>query len=488
MDRMEKRLLFGIAMLCFMAIALFNGEVVWARQCVCGGSGYTAVSASENDSIANACSRLSSSDRSQGIIWISDSSSNYSIDSTITTTRKTGTMTIYLHGAVINDPGYESHEDATHIKLVKGSSSFSGQCLGSDGKECSNYDAFIGEVPSSMKRPLNRPCANTDFESYTKSMTLDIGWIVEHETPTSETSRETVYKIPIQVFRCYGYSNTPGPNNTHCFSSKSILRIVIENPDINITLTSHAIDKDSGATLKSPCAASTATIKQGETKNVTVGGCQGQVSNDYVFVCWRDTPSGGCISDNEASFTKSIGASDDVYAVYETSEYEGQSKVPGGVNTVTKWVATSDTAAGAKFDIKKGVVENCPSTGCNVTFEHNLRRVKGGGNVEYKITKTTTYESINTTTLVESKKEIGTNAEKVGGDEITLYPGMMVCETLYFNTELFHRDDLGTWSFTTVCVSALGNPVGDDPTGDGMLIDINVKRGEYGDYAKEVYA
>ncbi len=196
----------------------------------------------------------------------------------------------------------------------------------------------------------------------------------------------------------------------------------------------------------------------------------------------------------------------------EVSLFEGKSSMTGAESATTDWVKTSKTET--KF------IENC-TNGCSVSFNHRMKRTQGVGSMDYKITRTSN--------LTESGRKIdsnsnvktgtfspsGTNpveAEVSANGPFTLYPGVVVCETLTFKPS---NSAVGTVSnvASKICASALGkaqpddpietpdptdpncptcpdtDPNGNDPS--SALVDIEVKNNtvnKYNTYRRVVYA
>ena len=200
----------------------------------------------------------------------------------------------------------------------------------------------------------------------------------------------------------------------------------------------------------------------------------------------------------------------------ETSTFEGKSDVSGAANDTTDWQSSSTK--------KVAFIDNCdPTSGCDVSFAHALRRTVGIGSTDYTVSRTANYTSslraIKVGTAETDPKvasgTFSTNSETVSTSGAwTLYPGMVVCEILTFkptNNMVSVPDDVST----TICASALGNAQPDDPNGSDepgnpddpsdpenpsdpngdeesdAFIDIQVKNNsvtKYGTYRHFVYA
>ena len=185
---------------------------------------------------------------------------------------------------------------------------------------------------------------------------------------------------------------------------------------------------------------------------------------------------------------------------YEKNVIEGKSDVG------TK---TTDWTQGGK-DMRKGafVIENCsPTNGCEVTFKHWLRRKSGSGTSKYEIKRTSNLTSrVKNIDSITGELSFGLsdNEEKeVRTETVTLYPGMVVCETMTFDNWP-GKNSKGT---NIVCAHAAGNSQcekgsADCPNncedeedslckGGDSLLRVGVKNEnveQYQKYQKEVYA
>lgn len=213
---------------------------------------------------------------------------------------------------------------------------------------------------------------------------------------------------------------------------------------------------------------------------------------------------------------------DDEYAVVgacataKVTTFKGKSSVSGtnaGTST-TNWQNTNTTQTGR--------ITGCsPTSGCKVTFTHHMKITNaGGGSSRWDVTRSSN--------LITTTKGISTNrgSSASSGDfsdttsdgvqvstsgELTLWPGMVVCERLTF----YPDNKSGTSRvYTQQCVSAEGDaqppctgttctPDCDtatdvcdstndkDPSGANTLINTKVKNNDvsaYGKYRKVVYA
>lgn len=124
-------------------------------------------------------------------------------------------------------------------------------------------------------------------------------------------------------------------------------------------------------------------------------------------------------------------------AIRVVSEFEGYSKVSSGANEATTgWT---------KSDKTKNLTLNSCNGGCQVSFEHGLRRASGNGTAYYVITKT------------DGTTEPGTvSADPLGKITTTrnIQPGEQICETLQFVNEIGASKTSAT---TKACVMATGS-------------------------------
>ena len=150
----------------------------------------------------------------------------------------------------------------------------------------------------------------------------------------------------------------------------------------------------------------------------------------------------------------------------KVSYFEGLSKATSDSGTdSTGWTSTTKNV--------RHVIKNCasPTTGCNTTIQHALKRSNSIGSTDYNVSRTSNLWVSSKGLGVEPKTSIGsgtfdngsTDGKIVVSDTVKLYPGMVVCERMTFkpnNNQVNVASDVST----TVCVSAEGNAQPDDPT------------------------
>ena len=192
----------------------------------------------------------------------------------------------------------------------------------------------------------------------------------------------------------------------------------------------------------------------------------------------------GTASPKENYYVKAIKANETVYAVYDYSSFEGKSTVTSGSSSATtNWV---------KANKKETLfIANCSAiSGCEISFNHKMRRTAGIDPVSYVVSRTSNYPA-----LVSEKTNVNSGtfnkASNTDGYDVSnsgpfkLYPGMVVCETLSFKPDF----KSGTKNIgSTVCASALG----DAQPGNKTLLDLAVKNTNISAFnkegLKEVYA
>lgn len=200
-----------------------------------------------------------------------------------------------------------------------------------------------------------------------------------------------------------------------------------------------------------------------------------QGSNDMKNLTWSTHNT-----DRKITW-RSLTEDKDLDLYYDKNTFQGLSRVrDGGANGTVE-----NTTGYVQASSHAGVyaVSNCPTSGCEVTFQHYLKRVKGKGHTTYSIKRTTSSIPGSSTGTV---KNVATETFS-GGEEVlereqsyTLYPGQIVCETLIFNADI---DTVGVK--TTVCASANATVDG------GQAIGLKVRNNsvdKWKEYQTEVWA
>lgn len=162
--------------------------------------------------------------------------------------------------------------------------------------------------------------------------------------------------------------------------------------------------------------------------------------------------------------------------------FSGKSTVSGGGSSSSTGYVRTDTTA-SYLEIR-----NCSYTsGCTATFKHYIKRVfdHTSKKTAYQVARSSnnTGRVANSTNLKSGSAGSDSGTE-VSNKSITLYPGMVVCETMNF--KISSKDS--TSKTTKVCVSATGDVTPEFGGGD---IDILVKNNDvtkYQSYQREVYA
>lgn len=233
-------------------------------------------------------------------------------------------------------------------------------------------------------------------------------------------------------------------------------------------------------------------IREGELASITRG-----TNDKYEFLGWKITPNAtDYITDLESSGAPSyisgtkVGRFDYsleqfnvraitgdavVYAVYrEKNAFEGQINVIRDDNTVASVGYTAENGRSVTYNI-----ENCDATsGCEVTFGHNIKRDHGNGETSYVVSRS----GVNPSDVLSSGGVSFTaNPKRVYTDKVVLRPGQTVCEKLSFNANDVN-ESVRTVQLTA-CVAAQGSV--------SSSLELNVRNNnisKYSSYQKEVYA
>lgn len=210
------------------------------------------------------------------------------------------------------------------------------------------------------------------------------------------------------------------------------------------------------------------------------------------------------ISRSSGDAALAVGAYAEACATAKVTNFQGESSVTGATTKSTEWQNSNKT--------ETAFIENCsPTTGCQVSFNHSLKRLSGAlGWTDYVVKRTSNMTTSDKAIANNNDVKSGTfNTSEAGvsfSGPFTLYPGMVVCETLTFkpnNNQVSVPDDVTT----KICASALGKAQPDDPSpsecvgsacendpdgdnGNDALVDIEVKNNsvtKYNTYRRVVY-
>lgn len=175
-----------------------------------------------------------------------------------------------------------------------------------------------------------------------------------------------------------------------------------------------------------------------------------------------------------------------VCAQAKTSTFQGKTDA-GSTSTGWQDVNTS----------KRHIISDCTVSGCEINFNHSLRRVTGAGSTNYLIKRESNYwvstknlgipSNSNLKNATENFATVANGTEVVVFTEnVRLVPGQVVCESITFSVGDSAISPSAN-ATTGICVSALGNAQPDVNT----LIDMEVRNNSvsmYGAYQKNVYA
>ena len=375
-----------------------------------------------------------------------------------------------------------------------------------------------GEYEQSDGNSHHTPVYHKGGTSYTaaqvtagfKNGTNMNGWRISGEGPTDAYKRASRANWKsteaTKLFRMYAGNNSANiPKGTGWFCY---------NPP-SYTLTAKAVNTN-GSSLADVMADRSNTVIEGNRASVsrrtaagyTFLGWSTSINNakNKTFVTSTSTNSDNFVSgDNNPKETfnvKAISANTTVYAVYERNTFGGRIVLSGtasGSIPDGNGYTTSSSSSPKYVEIK-----NCsPTTGCSAVFEDYVKRIAGGGTTPYTVSRTSnlfnTTRGISNSPNVKSDNSGNPNGERVvrdpGSGSYTLYPGMVVCESLAF--KVYSTDANKTT--ITLCAAATGNAQppdpgdGDtrDPSNDTSLYNIKVKNtsvGKYNNWQKRVYA
>ena len=299
-------------------------------------------------------------------------------------------------------------------------------------------------------------------------------------------------------------TSCPHPDNDNI---KCTVKNIKRDHTINVyyrrraTLTAYAKDSASGADLNDGNPISTAQTN-GENwvwweDSATVSSANFNPTG-YTWKAW-DINGGLCNNSTSRSCTEDSATDDkQTNAYYDKNTFEGQSILSGDASATVGYNTTGGYAI--------GYINNCsPITGCKASFKHNIKRSLGSGTTSYSVTRTSNLtvsdRAVSAGTVVATRDWNQVNNEVSSTGPFTLYPGMIVCETLTFKPyNVPNTADVTS----TVCVSALGNAQPPDPpttdtpeppdqpiNGDNAFVNIKVKNpsiAKYSKYMREVYA
>ena len=213
---------------------------------------------------------------------------------------------------------------------------------------------------------------------------------------------------------------------------------------------------------------------------------------------WRWYDNENNWSEEDPFVSHTMNRSKTTYAYYEKNVVQGKSNAG---DKSTGWQSSNSTADTYH-------INDCsPTSGCNVTFSHHLKRSSGSGSTSYKVTRTSNYW-VSTKSLGVEPKTLANGTENFssGGEikeyeeTIKLVPGQVVCESLNFGSQPGVDSASAT---TTACASAHGNAQPDNPSGadndeasnstpnagNSAFLNIKVKNNTLGTkYKKTVYA
>ena len=316
------------------------------------------------------------------------------------------------------------------------------------------------------------------------------GWRIKGEGPTNGYKRASKgdWKSDeaLMLYNIWKGGNKPAsaiPKGTGWFC--------LQPTEKGVTLTADAITTNNRVLERN---VSSQTIK-GSSGNATVSVVRKSYTG-YTFKGWKNATTDTSYASYSTSYTKNISADTKVYAVYEKySTFEGRIVVSGAATGAIGYTASS---SGSPKYVK---ITNCsPVDGCKIGFKDYVKRTAGDGTTNYKVSRSSNYPTaVSNNSSVASGNSGNDGGESVATDpssgQFTLYPGMVVCETLSFRA---HSGDTGNTNIS-LCVVVEGDAQpGDpgnsdtvDPSNDTSYYNIKVKNNKvtrYQNYQKTVYA
>ena len=280
--------------------------------------------------------------------------------------------------------------------------------------------------------------------------TLDIAKFVEGLTPVNGNK----YTRKIRVHRCHG------GNVESCG---------VQSQDINVIVNMNKITLkailENGTKFSDVADKTSAKIVSGTWGSIT----RSSAPSGYSFLGFKESTSGSYITrtDNGGSsyvsgsatpketYNEKMAGADVVrYAVYVMNQFAGRSRV---LRDGEEKGATGFVTRASGWTVYK--IPDCTVDGCKVTIQHDLKRITGTGNTTYTIKRTTSNipgAGVGVIKTITTETFTGGNEVRERNAEYTLYPGQIVCETLFFATDKDVVD-----SKTTICVSANGKYLAD---------------------------
>ena len=373
-----------------------------------------------------------------------------------------------------------------------------------------------GEYEQSDGSSHHTPVYHKGGTSYTAAQVADgfkngtdmNGWRISGEGPTDGYKRASKANWKsdeaTKLFRLYAKNNSasiPKGTGWFCYDPPSF------------TLTAKAVNT-SGSSLADVMADRSNTVVEGSRASVnrrtaagyTFFGWATSIDNakNKTFVTSTSTNSDKFVSgdDNpkETFNVKAISADTTVYAVYERNTFGGRIVLSGAASGSIpdgKGYTTSSSSSPKYVEIKN----RSPTTGCSVVFEDYVKRIAGSGTTPYTVSRSSnlfdTTKGISNSSNVKSDNSGNPDGERVvrdpGSGNYTLYPGMVVCESLAFKVYSTDTDK----TTITLCAAATGNAQPPDPSnpgdpsGDTSLYNIRVKNNNvtrYNSWNNTVYA
>ena len=378
----------------------------------------------------------------EGAMWVSSSSSTSDISAVVDTNQRSGNITVYLHGVVIDNDGDTSDKKAaTCVRVVQKKLSMS---------KPKKIDA-PQKSGGNLTCALSAPQYNDASKGYVSDI-LDVSSLPKDNTYGAKLPRELVKR------------GKRDRNN----------KLTDEGAD-EIKSTAKAVTLN----IDNAIAGKSCTLNSDNTRCTYTAPV-------YVFRCFEGNEGyeGYCYSS-----TSNIQISVPVDPVFQ-----GISTVVNGYDTNhNDWNSVTDNNRKAATDLIPGGtkdkavlgISGCDN-GCQwVRFSHGLKRISGSGGTGYRVYRYFNDTSISPRGWVVGDKDSfisvndfsGTTQKIVRSELQTMYTGQSICEQIGF-----YANGSSDLKGTTACAIATGT------VNTELKIKVKNKTLGHSDYVKTVYA
>lgn len=229
-------------------------------------------------------------------------------------------------------------------------------------------------------------------------------------------------------------------NNGSAAGFKSKGAFCVVNSAVNaFTLNAYAVDENSGELLNGG-PIDDDSYSAGETASVDNLGWE---FDGYTWHMW-DINGRICPNNpgRECAHADMPGGNTAVNAYYLRNRFAGITSISGTRSDSTNWANYQSNQT------KQVRLGNCAS-GCSVNFNHQMKTEQGSGSTSYTIKRVSNTSSISSGTVASGSFSGGQSSVRNSGT-MTLYTGMVVCETLSFTAEPVS----GKGAYSQICAIA----------------------------------